>query len=108
MSRRSSRHCSRRSRMASADTTLAIIVGASDWPKYKDLAASEAFARSARELREYLLDENGFGLTEANLLDLFDTEAEASTVDERIGEFLDARQKALHQVGSDATDLFFY
>ena len=89
-------------------TTLAIILGASEWPSSPDLAASEAFARSARGVRDYLLDENGFGLPEANLLNLFDKDSAPSRIDEEISTFLETRDNDLKQVGSAPTDVVVY
>src|SRR5260370_22650561 len=56
-------------------TTLAIILGASAWPKSPELSPSSAFSNSAKGFLDYLLDKSlGFGLPVSNVLDLFDNE----------------------------------
>src|SRR5207248_1064518 len=82
----------------------AVVLGGSAWPKSPQLAASEAFASSARGFRHYLTDTNGFGLPEANVLDLFDSPKTAPEIVEEIQNYL--RQRT----GSQPTprDLFLY
>ncbi|HET9832498.1 MAG TPA: SUMF1/EgtB/PvdO family nonheme iron enzyme, partial [Vicinamibacterales bacterium] len=89
---------------ATAPTTLAILLGGSAWPKSPQLAASAAFASSALGFRQYLLDPNGFGLPEANVLDLFDSSKTAPEIVEQIQNYLRLRMS-----GSPAPrDLFLY
>jgi formylglycine-generating enzyme required for sulfatase activity len=87
-----------------ASTTLAIVLGGSAWPKSPQLAASSAFANSARGFREYLVDQRGFGLPEANLLDLFDSPKTAPEIVEEIQNYLRQRSGS----GPAPRDLFLY
>jgi hypothetical protein len=97
------------------ETTLAIIVGASKFPKSPKLAQGEAFAASASDFRNYLLDDEGFGLPQANLNDLFDSEDTPPELLEKMGEFLaaqkdKARDLVLYYLGHggvSATNDFF-
>src|SRR5262245_36892863 len=87
-----------------APTTLAILLGGSAWPKSPQLAASSAFASSALGFRQYLVDPTGFGLPEANVLDLFDSSKTAPEIVEEIQNYLRLRMS-----GSPAPrDLFLY
>ena len=60
--------------LPSPDTTLVVIMGASEFPLSPQLGKSQALANSANEVRRYFLDKEGFALPEANLLWLFDKE----------------------------------
>jgi len=89
---------------ATAPTTLAVLLGGSAWPKSPQLAASAAFASSALGFRQYLVDPSGFGLPEANVLDLFDSSKTAPEIVEEIQNYLRLRMS-----GSPAPrDLFLY
>jgi formylglycine-generating enzyme required for sulfatase activity len=89
---------------ATAPTTLAILLGGSAWPKSPQLAASTAFASSALGFRQYLVDPNGFGLPQANVLDLFDSSKTAPEIVEEIQNYLRLRMS-----GTPAPrDLFLY
>jgi formylglycine-generating enzyme required for sulfatase activity len=87
-----------------APTTLAILLGGSAWPKSPQLAASAAFAASARGFREYLTDARGFGLPDSNILDLFDSAKTAPEIVEDIQNYL--RQRTSAQPAP--RDLFLY
>jgi hypothetical protein len=50
----------------SPETTLAIILGASEFPKQPNLVSSQAFQNSAKAFKEYLLDSSGLGMTAEN------------------------------------------
>ncbi len=89
-------------------TTLLVILGASQWPAYPEFASSQAFANAATSLRAYFLDPHCFGLSEMNLLDLFDSPMSADEQDERIGRFLSERQNALRVTGIPARDLIIF
>ncbi len=91
------------------ETTLVIMLGASEWPKYAErFDASPAFEKSASELKKYLLAEGGFNLPQANLLDLFDDRGDALAILRGIKDFLGERQKGLEREGLTASDLIFY
>jgi hypothetical protein len=72
----------------SSKTTLAVVLGAHEFPKTQ-LGANPAFAASATGFKDYLL--NDFGLPKQNLLDLFDTQESPDGVDEKIATFLKNR-----------------
>jgi hypothetical protein len=75
--------------LPSPATTLAILLGASQFPKAGSLfEPSDAFGRSATDFRAYLLDEERFFLPRQNLLDLFDSPLASSQMDEEVGDFL--------------------
>ena len=87
-----------------APTTLAILLGGSTWPKSPQLAASAAFASSARGFRQYLTDPSGFGLPDANVLDLFDSSKTAPEIVEEIQNYLRLRMSGT----PSPRDLFLY
>jgi caspase domain-containing protein len=89
-------------------TTLAILLGASAWPYSPQLASSPAFARSAKDFRDYLISDDGFGLPPENLLDLFDREEAPTQLDAQIQQFLDRRTAELQKGGAGPTDLILY
>ena len=81
------------------ESTLAIIFGASTWPKYpafQDLPGFKAFAEA---FRDYLLDEKGFGLPDENLCYLFDALERPSLILDEMSQFLRARTKKLRERG---------
>ncbi|GCE21302.1 hypothetical protein [Dictyobacter kobayashii] len=92
----------------SPQTTLVILLGASQWPRFPELQSSKAFTNSASQLKKYLLNPRQFGLSAENLLDLFDVDQSADDIDSAIGDFLDQRIKALKSSGSAARDLLVY
>src|SRR5260221_869133 len=89
-------------------TTLVILLGASEWPDSPDFPGSKAFANVAGNFRAYLLNPQHFGLPEENFLDLFDTEHGPEKIDQAIRQFLDQRTLALQQAGKPPRDLLFY
>ncbi len=92
----------------SPQTTLAILLGASAWPDSDDFHGSEAFANVARDYKTYLLAPQHFGLSEENVLDLFDTEQGPDKIDRAIRSFLEQRTTAMKQAGKAPRDLLFY
>ena len=68
------------------ETTLIVLLGASEWPRWPDLDASKAFSRSAKGVKQYFLED--FHLPQANLLDLFDADHNADDIDDLIDQFL--------------------
>jgi hypothetical protein len=89
-------------------TTLAIILGASEFPKSPELGSNVAFLSSALDFKGYLLDPNGFALPEKNLLDLFDSPDPVTEQDEQVRTFLQTRVKELKDLGDLAKDLILY
>ena len=92
----------------SPQTTLAILLGASEWPDAPDFHGSAAFDNVARGFRAYLLNPQHFGLPEENFCDLFDTEQGPDKIDRAIRSFLDQRTSAMRQTGNAPRDLLFY
>lgn len=83
--------------------TIAVILGAGDYPQ-KPVWSNPVLGASARAFRDYLLSASGLGLTRAQVLDLFDDEADPTTQLLRIGDFLatstgTARDLILYYVG---------
>jgi Caspase domain len=94
--------------LPSAQTTLAILLGASAWPYAPDFERSAAFANSAQGLAAYLLAPNLFNLPAPNLLDLFDSELSPDDIDIEMGQFLDKRLAGGGGTGPAPTDLIVY
>jgi hypothetical protein len=92
----------------SASTTLVIVLGASAWPHSPGFQASEAFMHAAHGFRDYLLNPRGFGLPEANLLDLFDAPSGASDQLEELGSFLQQQSQALITSNQPTRDVLIY
>ncbi|HEU5379373.1 MAG TPA: hypothetical protein VFV38_28455 [Ktedonobacteraceae bacterium] len=90
----------------SHQTTLLILLGASEWPYAKTLAASEAFAKSADKVKAYF--RGSYGLPNENFLDLFNTQNYVTEVDEKIRGFLVDRIKKMGKTDLPARDLVFY
>lgn len=91
----------------SPETTLGILLGASEWPHAK-LKSSPAFANSAKKVKEYFLDPRRFGLRPENWLDLFNTNLSTHEIDQTIGKFLQERISQMKQAGMPAQDVLFY
>jgi hypothetical protein len=89
------------------ETTLAIILGASEFPR-ANLTASEAFRNSAAQVRAYLIDPQGFGLPWENLLDLFNAEDVSANLNDKIVNFLKARATEMKSRNQPARDLLVY
>jgi tetratricopeptide (TPR) repeat protein len=84
------------------ETTLAIILGASEFPYSSEhYPPMLSFENSAEDFRKYLLSATEFGLPQKNLLNLFDTEKTAPQIDIVISEFLQRSAK-------QARDLLIY
>jgi hypothetical protein len=90
------------------ETTLAVILGASQFPKIKLFETTPAFEASAKAFREYLLNPKGFGLPQENLLDLFNTIESPSDVDEKIANFIKRRSEKLKASGTPPLDILVY
>src|SRR5436309_958013 len=86
------------------ETTFAILLGGSAWPKSPQLAASAAFAASAQDFKAYLAADHGFNLPPANILDLFDSPKTAPEIVEDVQNYLKERAHG----GAAPRDLFIY
>lgn len=89
-------------------TTLAILLGASAWPRWQELDSSEAFVNSVQGMKDYLLDPHKFALPQENLLDLFNAEGSADDIDYEINQFLNARITEMAKRGQAARDILIY
>ena len=87
------------------NSILAIILGASEWPRYPGLHGSRAFYNSAQRFADYLIRDDGFGVPQQNILWLFDSELAPSEIDAEIREFL---VEHLADVDHTPSDLFVY
>jgi hypothetical protein len=72
---------------------LAIIFGASEWPEFPGLEGTPAFVNSAKGFQGYLKDT--VGVTDDNLLWLFDNAAGQTDIDKKIRAFLEERTKLI-------------
>ncbi len=95
-------------RDSSPQTTLVILLGASQWPEFPDFHGSQAFVHVAVDFSRYLLDQEQFGLPRENFLNLFDTDLSPDKIDLAMRYFLDRRTAELKQAGHGPTDLLFY
>src|SRR5512135_1195363 len=92
----------------SPQTTLLILLEASEWPQFPEFQSSKAFANAARRLKAYFLNPQPFGLPAENLLDLFDSEKDADELDVEISQFLERRLIDMKKAGHPARDLLLY
>src|SRR5260221_4798345 len=70
-------------------TSLLILLGASNWPFAAELQGSIAFENAVRNLQSYFLsDPNGFHLPERNVLNLFNSDDFGPDVLNQISDFL--------------------
>lgn len=92
----------------SPQTTLVILLGASEWPQYHDFQSSKAFANAAKGIRDYFLNQQTFGLPDVNLLDLFDSEKSADDQDKEISQFLNRHVRDMKEAGNPARDVLLY
>src|ERR1700691_510448 len=87
---------------------LAIILGASRYPRAPRLARGRAFSESAASFLEYLIDSEGMGLPSSNVLDLFDDARSTSQLLEDAADFLSRANERLKSNGFPARDLLIY
>src|SRR5436190_1465333 len=86
--------------------TLAILMGASKWEKFPNLPESRAYEAAAAAVREYLHSEQGLGLREDNVLDLFNNQISFLDQDKCIGDFL--HRQVSGEVASVQDIIFYY
>lgn len=91
-----------------ASRTLAVLLGASKFPKDAGLSENRSFSASAEDVKEYLVDKNGFGVPQENLLWLFDSLRSQSDQLTEIAGFLMRRMQQLESEGSPASNLLVY
>ncbi|MGO8036140.1 caspase family protein [Rhizobium leguminosarum] len=89
-----------------ASRTVAILLGASAWPKAPDrLPGTKNFAHSAQDFRRYLTDANGLAIPEDQLLNLFDDERPPDQIDEKISNFL---SESTERLGDEIENLILF
>jgi tetratricopeptide (TPR) repeat protein len=92
----------------SQQTTLLILLGASEWPLYPEFHSSKAFANASREFKAYFLDPKRFGLSHENFLDMFNSTTSSDQQDAQIGRFIERRLAALKEAGHTARDIVVF
>src|SRR5580704_6881687 len=91
------------------NTIVAVVLGASEWPKAINLSAPESFSKSSSDFIGYLLRrQGGLHIPRRNLLNLFDTPDAPSQIVEAISEFLKKSDESLKTRGSEVKTLIFY
>src|SRR5712692_3594992 len=90
------------------ESTLAIVLGASEWPLSPKLPKSKAFANSAKGFSIFLTAREGFNLPTKNLLNLFDAGDAPNEINSSISTFLIKRQEELQKAGTPAKDVIAY
>lgn len=88
------------------ETTLVVLLGASEWPRWTDLDASNAFSQSAQGVINYFL--NTFHLPQANLLNLFDADKSADDIDNIVDQFLHRRIKGTKKPYQNIRDVLVF
>ena len=92
----------------SPESTLVLILGASQYPKSKKIFSSETFRHSAESFRDYLLDDDGYNLPASNLKYLFNDQRTNSQIDEEVANFLNNRKNELKQENVNVKDILVY
>lgn len=92
----------------SPQTTLLILLGASEWPQFPEFQGSKAFANAVQRMKAYFINPQQFGLPAENLLDLFDSEKNADELDVEISQFLERRLIDMKKAGNPARDVLLY
>ena len=87
---------------------LAIILGSASFPEAPKFADGTPFYKSAYDVKQYLLDQNGLGLSRENILWLFEDSLSAPDQLKEIMKFLARRSQELKSSGSKAEDLLLY
>lgn len=68
---------------------IAIVLGASAWPRSERLPGSITFKNSAADFVGYLQAPDGLAISSENILDLFDDDRSVDEIDNLISDFLD-------------------
>lgn len=75
--------------MLDPQRTLALLLGASEWPRFgQRFASAQAFTNSAKAFSAYLRETSGLGLHSDNILNLFDDTAEVTSQYDCMADFL--------------------
>jgi hypothetical protein len=90
------------------EQTLAIILGASEWPYYPQFEDAPNFRRSAHDIADYLRSPLGLKLPLRNVKELIDSTDDAPTILRQMRNFIRERKYHLSSRGMQLTDLVFY
>src|SRR5437764_10268307 len=93
---------------ATPPNTLVVLLGASEWPYSPAFASSKAFSNAAKRVTAYFLRPQFFGLPSENLLDLFNSPANASEQLEQMSLFLERRATAMKASQQAVRDVVIY
>ena len=88
--------------------TAGVILGAHDWPHLPRLNGGKAFCNSAAAVKRYLMDPQGIGLTDNDILDLFDSEFQSAEQLIKVEEFLRCWKMGPDGALRTLTDLSLY
>lgn len=95
------------------ETTLAILLGASQWPDYRTLVGDDKewtpFARSAEDVYDYITSPEFLAIPTRNVnRDLFDADVDPGTMLKDITDFIERRSDELERDGRAVSDLIVY
>lgn len=90
------------------ESTLAVVLGASEWPAYPEFHAAPAFRHSAYQIADYLRDHEGLNLSPRNVKVLFDSFDDGPEILRQMWDFIRDRRRDLTTLGTPATDLLLY
>jgi len=91
-----------------AKQILAVLLGASKFPRSPKLAQGRSFYNSADEFEKYLTSSDGLGVPPDNVLSLFDDSSSPSDQLQEVRAFLERRSTELKNEGTPAQDLIVY
>jgi predicted ATPase len=94
--------------LPSPETTLVILLGASEWPNAPIFKGSPAFKNSSSAFIKYFIDAEKFGLQYKNLLNLFDSAQSPFEISKTLSQFFEQRCSELAEAGSPVKDLIVY
>lgn len=90
------------------ERTLAIVLGASEWPFYPEFHGAPSFRRSAHDVADYMRDRDGLNLPPRNVKVLIDAFDDGPEILRQMWEFVRGRRVDLNKLGAPATDLLLY
>lgn len=91
----------------SSDTTLVVLLGASEWPRSPDLPSLENFRNSADDIENYF-KQLPFKIPDGNLLNLVDDEGSPLEINNQLSDFVTKSQERASQAGKPIRDLIVY
>src|ERR1700678_4001462 len=97
-----------RGELTNPQSVLAVILGASVFPRSPKLAAGDAFYNSAADFMDYLTAPSGLALPRTNVRWLFDDSRNPSDLLDDVTSFLQLRSDELERAGSPVQDLIVY